>query len=753
MTTYPALTISLLSQLTNQELQSNYLNHLNLTTEITSLLSQMTDKDLALRIVNLALEVDLCLGASLTSSIDPTLQKIVADGIDRLEIPIYLKIELWRRTKSKAALAYLQDLFIFKNQYRQKSIYDYDPDRDDIVRMAMDAIIDIDRNLAAALLIEALYDNRSYASSAAMLSELATVAAEAPMLTELIKPETIEAVSDLFHRSCNDIHRHAIDILGKIGTESAITKIRDILHDDKSRWLHLAWIQGLGVVGETPMVEQLLDLLYFADEYIERTPDEPIERENEEYYEREANELRCEAILGIERLGGDLAFELLHRSLYWTIDSNEDPNPLEAITQALFRLDRDLASNALECAIHSDDPAIRMRVATVLGRWYISIDDRQLSILLDALNDPDPEVDKKITDGIRTIVNFAQNTDGRIPISVDLTPQILNLAATNPQIANYYFPDYLATRDIGDRLVQKELIEEVDLSFINLLNITQLDRLISDVELTDLLKQPDDCIADVRARAIVQMGKIGDDSVLTRLISLLEDPEYSARVSAVEGIVEIGSVATIPILLSLATNPELVMTLIWYLETLRKEGRTATGLDLLLADRRLASNFLDIAEKTIVDIAVEESPRSVMTVLCLGAIGSSDEAVLAIDKIIKNGYHHYHFALRSLARIDNELAIHKISAYLFDNNSFANLMRGELRQVCRLGIIPHLWTCQRNNYSSALDDLIATTQTRAGLYNPDFSDRSHPLFEPSYPRLRHILLANTTTEREIPSSL
>jgi hypothetical protein len=79
MNTYPALTISLLSQLTNRELQSHYLNHLvggaspfeNLTSEIATLLTQITDPDLALRIINLALEVDLNLGASLTSSLTP----------------------------------------------------------------------------------------------------------------------------------------------------------------------------------------------------------------------------------------------------------------------------------------------------------------------------------------------------------------------------------------------------------------------------------------------------------------------------------------------------------------------------------------------------------------------------------------------------------------------------------------------------------------------------------------------------------
>ncbi len=108
MNTYPALTISLLDRLTNRELQSNYLNHLvggaspleNRTAEVASLLTQITDPDLTLRIVNLALEVDLCLGAKLTASlakplvprIEPALQQIIVDRIDRLEIPTRLKI-------------------------------------------------------------------------------------------------------------------------------------------------------------------------------------------------------------------------------------------------------------------------------------------------------------------------------------------------------------------------------------------------------------------------------------------------------------------------------------------------------------------------------------------------------------------------------------------------------------------------------------------------------------------------------------
>jgi HEAT repeat protein len=709
----------------------------------------------------------------LTASLSPDLQKIVVDEIDsppekllvqsgvvggaspletvrqRLEIPTRLKIELLRRTKSKAALVYLCDLFAVKNQYQRTSIYDHDRERDAIVYDSMEAIIDLDPNVAVALLIKNLNSNGCYDSSGDRLSRLATVKVDPPILTELTKPEAIDALGSVLNRSLksgDNIHLDELDTLGKIGTELAIAKIRDILHVDESLWFNLGWIQGLGIVREAPMVEQLLCLLYFADEYIWHTPIDSISEEDGKYYERQANELRCEAILGIERLGGDLAFDILHQSLYWIIDSNEHPNPLETIAEALFRLDRDRIFTALEIAINSKDPAVRIRVAEVLGRWYVDIEDRHLSILLAALDDLDSDVEEKIAGGIRTIINYAQRTDGRIPVAVNLTPQLLDLAVTNPKIVNFYFPNYLATMDIGDRVIQRELLVGGDSSFVKLLDVNQLDRLMSDVELTDLMKSSDYYWSDFRADAISQMGKVGDLSVLPKLISWLEDSESSIREAAIEGIVKMGTIDTIPTLLSLASKPNLVMQLIWYLETLRKKGESAYIFDFFAKNRKLLNNFLDTAERTIVDIAAEESNRTVMLVLCLGAIGSTNEAVLVLDKLIKGRYHHYHFALRSLARIDNQLAIDKLSEYLFDDSDLANHMRGELGQIFRLGIIPHLWRCEQNHYSGSLSDLIETIQEKEGLYNPDFSDRSHPLFEPFPGRLRHILLGDTSTE-------
>jgi hypothetical protein len=259
MNIYPTLTITLLSQLTDRELQSNYLNHLDRTSEIATLLTQVTDKDLALRIVNLALEVDLCLGASLTSSIDPALQKIIVDRINSLEIPTRLKIELWLRTKSKAALPYLQDIFIFKHRYWNSEY--------ETLESAISAILKIDTDLAVALLIEDLYDSRCYGVAIKNLADLDHVE---------------ESVEGLGYVLCNREYRDssakslAIDILDRIGTKSALENIRNGLNYCKYQWSDRHWVKALGILAEPAMVEHLIYLLYEPNLSVHRSTEYPL---------------------------------------------------------------------------------------------------------------------------------------------------------------------------------------------------------------------------------------------------------------------------------------------------------------------------------------------------------------------------------------------------------------------------------------------------------------------------------------------
>jgi HEAT repeat protein len=212
MNTCPPLTLTLLQELSDRALQSDYLNHLDRTAEVASLLSQVQDQALALRIINLAWDVDLMLGSRLTSSVSSEVQETIIERIDRLEIPIPFKVALWHTTQAKSALPYLQNLFIFKHRYWSTG--------HDLAESVISAIVDIDRDLAIALLCEAVYDVRFHSSALEMLAKLAPV-------------EAIEPIAYILRTSYfinySDAIGLAIEALGQIRTDEAITVIRDAL--------------------------------------------------------------------------------------------------------------------------------------------------------------------------------------------------------------------------------------------------------------------------------------------------------------------------------------------------------------------------------------------------------------------------------------------------------------------------------------------------------------------------------------------
>jgi HEAT repeat protein len=255
MNSYTPLTISLLPQISDRDLQSNYLNHLDRTDEVASLLAQIEDKDLALRIITLALEVDLILGSKLTSSATPDIQAIIVEKIDRLDVPIALKLELWHQTKSKAALPHLQSIFFLKLHYQDAGY--------NLTESSITAIIDIDPELAIILLRESQYDSRFSAMAALLLAKIAPSEAIEPLAGLLDKP----------YFNSSDGNHLAMQSLGEIGTDKAINKIREFL-EDRCHWSESAYIHGLGIIAEPAMIDHLVyllsqpedteDLCYFA---------------------------------------------------------------------------------------------------------------------------------------------------------------------------------------------------------------------------------------------------------------------------------------------------------------------------------------------------------------------------------------------------------------------------------------------------------------------------------------------------------
>lgn len=731
MTNNPALTISLLNQLTDRELQSNYLNHLDRTSEIASLLTQITDRNLALRIINLAFEVDLSLGANLTASIAPELQQIIVNKIDRLEIPIQLKIQLWFKTNSKVALPNLKD--ILANSHN--GLFDRRT-----INLVTKFVLYLDWNsdLALNLLIDALDDNYFSSDRTYHDQNLEYLTRLAPEVTEVVGNK----LQDLNVNRYTFVH-NSIDTLGKIGTPAAIDKIRNALHVDTSRWLKNQWIKGLGIVAEPAMVEHLIYLLHFSSEYIDRLPNSP---HDDNHYAHESRILCCEVIEALEHIGGDFVFDILHQSLYWIDNSDEYPYQYEKIVEALFKIDRDRAFTSIEGAIHSHDSAVRKKAAKALSRCNILIEDRNLSILLDAIDDPEADVQLEIVASITSVGNalLLSNYDyDNSSIKIELDQKVLDQAyvTTEPILISYLShpnPEIRekAIRELGKRDFNDP---EILLPFLDSPNdentvkwiIPCLNGHLDRSYFPILLKYLEDDRLEIRTFALNNLKVIGDDSILPILVSFLTNLEPILRESAVREILFLGSRATFPVLLELAANQELLPIVIDNLRTLDREEPSASMFEEFLHDPSFALHFLNIAESTLIEIIKNDELHVYNEIFLLGEISISDRAVFLIDTILKYGKcDEDEASIRALDYIGTDLAVNTMLEFLPDNTTLGMWIAYALQDRGKLGVISRLWANQCQLFSVRLADAIESIQKRERLYNPDFSDQNHPIFQP-----------------------
>ncbi|MBF2017603.1 MAG: HEAT repeat domain-containing protein, partial [Rivularia sp. T60_A2020_040] len=186
-----------LPKLSNDELQWEYLNYLKWT-ETVALMMQLVDKQSqALRLVKLALGVDLQLGARLAGEVKEELQEKTVGLVDGLEIPLLLKIWLLGRTKSEVAIPGLIKLLEHEDL--------------DVRWSAADALVKIESEAAIPGLISLLEhedsDVRSRAASA--LGEIKSSAA-IPGLISLLEDED------------SSVRSRAASALGEIKSSAAI---------------------------------------------------------------------------------------------------------------------------------------------------------------------------------------------------------------------------------------------------------------------------------------------------------------------------------------------------------------------------------------------------------------------------------------------------------------------------------------------------------------------------------------------------
>jgi HEAT repeat protein len=689
MNNFPPLTISLLAQISDRELQSNYLNHVDQTDEVASLLAQVEDKNSALRIINLALEVDLILGSKLTSSAPLDVQAIIVEKIDQLEIPIALKLELWHQTKSKAALPHLQSIFFLKLHYQDAGY--------NLTESSISAIIDIDPEIALILLRESQYDSHFSESAALLLAKTSPNEAIEPLARFLDNP---------YFTSNWDGKHLAMQTLGNIGTDEAINKIREFL-EDRCHWSERAYIHGLGIVAESAMIDHLLYLLS----------------------QPEDTEDLCSEVIEALKLVGERMFDCLHRALYWMKFDEDRTYPFDKILEILFEWDHERTMASLEGAIQSYDSVVKIRAAMALSSWEISITDRNLLVLLSALDFPEMNVQLEIACCIREIIYRKQFVTGCD--NVDISPELIAQAILETKpilIENAHHPN----QEIRSRVIRKLFDSEPDEQEVisNLLD--------SGISLTYLENNT------VEVRAVAKISKSGSESALPVLLQLIDNPNLKIREAAVQGIIWLGSETILPILLELAANNELVTSLISELGDLARHDPQTSVFVIFHHNQDITLKFLETAERTMVENVRNRKRFGRTGIFDLGKIG--DESAIAVLQevlLANDDYYHVEDAVHSLAQIGTDSAVSALLSVLPSPGIMYGWISNQLARRGRLGIIPQLWLIQRQLYCPDIADSLNYIQQQENLYNPDFSDIPiHPIFQPDYPRLRDVLLGD-----------
>jgi HEAT repeat protein len=134
-----------LPQMSDEQLKGEYLNYLKWTQPIAQMLAFVEDEAQALRVVILALEVDLRLGAKLAGAVKHELQPQTVRLVEELEIPQEVKIQLLGETASDMAIPALE-----------QALQDED---DEIRETAAYALRDIGTDTAVSVLLKALNEN------------------------------------------------------------------------------------------------------------------------------------------------------------------------------------------------------------------------------------------------------------------------------------------------------------------------------------------------------------------------------------------------------------------------------------------------------------------------------------------------------------------------------------------------------------------------------------------------------------------
>ena len=271
--------------LTDDELKWNYLNKVELTQPLGNLIESVEDFDLALRIVKLAFDVDLKLGAFLAGKVKEEWQEKTVSLIDKLKVPPVLNIVLLLKTQSEAAITRLAKFL--ENQ------------DSNILNTAITGLVKFNSENAINQLIPLLEDKTK--SSYIRLNLART-------LLEKRSKFAVNTLLKLLTSTDYGVPRQAASILSKCESErkKIITRLKKVLTYKNPDSLSTAAFLA-GEIQCSEVIPRLIELTDIREEYEYEDDDEDDDYE----YEDEYQQVREEAITALGKIKTEPAIEKL----------------------------------------------------------------------------------------------------------------------------------------------------------------------------------------------------------------------------------------------------------------------------------------------------------------------------------------------------------------------------------------------------------------------------------------------------------
>jgi HEAT repeat protein len=238
--------LGLLPSLSDARLQHDYLNYLKWTEPLALMLELVVGEEQAVRVVRLALEVDLRLGARLAGAVKFGFQEkavgLLIQEIDEWKIPQVSAVEILGETRSDVVIDLLIQFLKDENKFNVLAVY----------KKIIEILGEIGSDKAVCILIDIL-TNHWYGHAC-------IDAAEA--LGKIGSEKAIPALIDAIKNKHFWIKNKSVEALGNIRSDAAVPVLSDILKDksSSSSLLYVA-AEALVNIGSEKAISALINTL------------------------------------------------------------------------------------------------------------------------------------------------------------------------------------------------------------------------------------------------------------------------------------------------------------------------------------------------------------------------------------------------------------------------------------------------------------------------------------------------------------